>query len=320
MQKKETRVRKKKRERLVALLFFLPFRWRVKVDNWLRGRKEYREVKRADFVIVSPPKCGRTWVRVMLSRFYQLKYNLPESELLGYDNLHQLNPAIPRIRFTHDRYISDYTGNRDSKRDFYDRKVILLVRDPRDVAASNYFQWKNTVNPFKRKLRNVPDDPDAVNLYEYAMTPELGIPRTIRFLNGWAEELAKVKSHLLVRYEDMRVQPQRVLQDILSFLEEDATAQQVAEVVDYASFSNMQKLEQGRTFDTGSRRLMVKDPGNPEASKVRRGKVGGYRDYFSAAQLQEVDHLVETELAAMFGYRGAEQQLPEKQAAKKNPT
>ena len=52
-----------------------------------------------------------------------------------------MNAIIPRIRFTHDRYISDYTGNRDSKRDFYRKKVILLVRDPRDVAVSNYFQW-----------------------------------------------------------------------------------------------------------------------------------------------------------------------------------
>jgi len=295
------KIRKKNREIIVSLLFFLSRKQKLAVDHWLRGRKEYREVKAADYVIVSPPKCGRTWMRMMLSRFFQMRYGLPEDELLGYDNYHKLNSAVPRIRFTHDRYIKDYTGNRDSKRDFYRKNVILLVRDPRDVAVSNYFQWINTVNPYKKKLLNLPERPAELPIFEYAMMPRFGIPRTVNFLNAWAPELEKTRSNLLIRYEDMRTEPARVLGDVLSFMHIQASANELDQVVNQTSFENMKKLEQNQTIESGSRRLMIKDQNNPDAFKVRRGKVGGYRDYFSDQELEDIDRLIAT-LPPVYGY------------------
>lgn len=295
------KIRKKNREILVSLLFFLSRKQKLAVDHWLRGRKEYKEVKAADFVIVSPPKCGRTWLRMMLSRFFQIRYGLPEDELLGYDNYHRLNAIIPRIRFTHDRYIKDYTGNHDSKRDFYRKNVILLVRDPRDVAVSNYFQWINTVNPYKKSLLNLPENPAEAPIFEYAMMPRFGIPRTVDFLNAWAPELEKTRSNLLIRYEDMRAEPARILGDILSFMQIHASPEEINQVVNQTSFENMKKLEQNQTIKSESRRLMIKDQNNPDAFKVRRGKVGGYLDYFSDRELQDIDRLIAT-LPRIYGY------------------
>jgi len=301
MPDKTPRVRRKRREVLVSLLFFLNRKQKIAVDRWLRGRKEYREVREADFVIVSPPKCGRTWLRMMLSRFFQVRYNLPADQLLGYDNYHRLRPEIPRIRFTHDRYINLYTGNRDSKRDFYPKKVILLVRDPRDVVVSNYFQWINSVNPYKKKLLDIPEHPEEVPIFEYAMTRQFGIPRTVDFLNAWDGELEKTRAHLRIRYEDMRNDPAAILGQVLAFMEMDASQEEIDGVVEWTSFENMKKLEQNRTFDTGSRRLMVKDPDNPGAFKVRRGKVGGYTDYFSDQEQRQIDKLI-AGIAPAYGY------------------
>jgi hypothetical protein len=295
------KIRKKNREILVSLLFFLSRKQKLAVDHWLRGRKEYREVREADFVIVSPPKCGRTWLRMMLSRFFQLRHGLPEDDLLGYDNYHRLNAAIPRIRFTHDRYISAYTGNRDSKRDFYPKKVILLVRDPRDVAVSNYFQWVSCINPYKKKLLKIPENPEQVPIFDYVMSHQFGIPRTVAFLKAWAPELGKTSAHLLLRYEDMRGEPARVLTRILAFMGITASPDEIDKIVERTSFENMKRLEQSQTFDSGSRRLMIKDPNNPDAFKVRRGKVGGYSDYFSAAELEAIDRLI-AGLPPVYGY------------------
>jgi hypothetical protein len=295
------KIRKKNREILVSLLFFLSRQQKLAVDHWLRGRKEFKEVKAADFIIVSPPKCGRTWLRMMLSRFFQLRYGLPQAELLGYDNYHKMNSAIPRIRFTHDLYISAYTGNRDSKRDFYPKQVILLVRDPRDVAVSNYFQWISCINPYKKKLLKIPEDPRQVPIFDYVMTDQFGIPRTVAFLNAWAPELEKTRAHLLVRYEEMRSDPAQVLARILAFMRITATPDEIEHVVQQTSFENMKRLEQSQTFDSGSRRLMIKDPNNPDAFKVRRGKVGGYSDYFNDAELAEIDELIAS-LPPIYGY------------------
>lgn len=302
MSTEKPQVRRKKRERLVSLLFFLGRERQLAVDRWLRGRKEYREVREADFVIISPPKSGRTWLRMMLSRFFQIRYGLPEGELLGYDNYHLKNPEIPRIRFTHDRYINVYTGYCDSKRDFYQKKVILLVRDPRDVVVSNYFQWINCVNPYKKRLLNIPEQPEKVPIFEYALTQQFGIPRTVDFLNGWATELEKTRKYLRIRYEDMRAEPARILGEILGFMECGASDEEIGQVVEWTSFENMKKLEQSRSFDSGSRRLMVKDPGNPDSFKVRRGKVGGYTDYFSDSELEQIDRLIVEKLAPVYGY------------------
>jgi hypothetical protein len=212
-----------------------------------------------------------------------------------------MNPAIPRIRFTHDRYIKDYTKNRDSKRDFYHKNVVLLVRDPRDVAVSNYFQWINTVNPYKQRLLNLPEHPEDVPLFDYAMTRQFGIPRTVDFLNAWAGELEKTGTHLLIRYEDMRAEPARLLGNILAFMGMQASADEIDQVVAGTSFENMKKLEQDQTITSGSRRLMVKDPNNPDAYKVRRGKVGGYTDYFSDREIRDIDRLIAT-LPPVYGY------------------
>jgi hypothetical protein len=312
------KIRRKRREILVSLLFFLNRRQKLAVDRWLRGRKEYREVREADFVIVSPPKCGRTWMRMMLSRFFQTRYALPDGELLGYDNYHRMNSAIPRIRFTHDRYINLYTGNRDSKRDFYPKPVILLVRDPRDVVVSNYFQWINSVNPYKKKLLNIPEHPERVPIFDYAMTRQFGIPRTVDFLNAWAGELDKTRSHLLIRYEDMRREPAEILGKVLAFMGIGATAEEINAVVDWTSFENMQRLERARAFDTGSRRLMTKDPDNPGALKVRRGKVGGYADYFSDAEQQAIDRLIAS-IDPVYGYRPRAISAPEQPRPEMSP-
>ena len=142
----------KKLTRFVVLkpLFFLPKERKLAVERWLRGREQVRKLRRADCVIVSFGKSGRTWLRVMLSRFYQVKHGLTERYLLGFDNLHYKNRAIPRIFFTHDNYVKDYSGAGDSKADYYGKKVILLVRNPADVAVSQYHQWRYRMCPTRR--------------------------------------------------------------------------------------------------------------------------------------------------------------------------
>ena len=105
-----------------------PVERRRRIDRWLRGREQHRRLRGADVVVVSHGKSGRTWLRVMLSGYYQRLFGLAGEALLGFDNLHRADPRIPKVFFTHDNYLKDYTGHRDTKRDFYDKKVILMVR------------------------------------------------------------------------------------------------------------------------------------------------------------------------------------------------
>ncbi len=70
-----------------VLCFWLPAGRRKKIERWMRGREEFKKLERCDWVLLSWGKSGRTWLRVMLSRVYQLKGNLPTDILLDFDNL-----------------------------------------------------------------------------------------------------------------------------------------------------------------------------------------------------------------------------------------
>ena len=93
----------------------------LRLERWLRGREDFRKLQLCDAVVVSFGKSGRTWLRVLLSRVFQLRHGLGERFIIGFDNLHYRTGAAPRILFTHDNYVRDYTGHWDSKADFYDK-------------------------------------------------------------------------------------------------------------------------------------------------------------------------------------------------------
>jgi hypothetical protein len=104
----------------------------------------------------------------------------------------------------------------------------------------------------------------------------------------------------LIRYEDLRADPRRTLPRITALMGESFSEQEIAEAVAFGSFDNLQKLERQGFFRQGG--LTLRDPKDPESFKVRRAKVGGFRDYFTEAQTAELDELVRTRLSPTFGY------------------
>jgi hypothetical protein len=294
----------KKVTRFVVLkpLFFLPGEERVRAERWLRGREEARKLARADCLVVSFGKSGRTWLRVMLSRFYQLRHGLAERHLLNFDNLHLRNHAIPKILFTHDNYTKDYTGHANSKIDYYGKKVVLLVRHPADVAVSQYHQWRYRMRPNKLPLNAYPERGEAVSLAEFVIERPAGLGKVIDFMNGWASEMPRLSQLLVVRYEDMRTHPEQTLGQILAFVGTPGTEAEIREAAKFASFENMRRLEQRGTFWRSGDPMRPRNRDNPQSYKVRRGKVGGYRDDFGARQVAEIDAQIRDNLSPVFGY------------------
>jgi hypothetical protein len=296
-------LKKASREVIMALLFFLPEQRRIRIERWLRGREEANRLARADVAVVSFGKSGRTWLRVMISRYYQLVFGIPERVLLGFENYHRRHDAIPKIFFTHDNYIKDYTGTVDTKAPFYGKKVVLLVRNPKDIAVSQYFQWQHRMRPKKKKLNQYPPHGADVSAYDFVMDRDCGLPEIIGFLNLWAREAGRVEDLLIVRYEDMRSDTEETLRRVMEFINgapSDETA--ISGAVEYSSVENMRKLEEQNVFWLAGGRMKPGKKGDPNTYKVRRAKVGGYKDYFDDAQAAEIDELVAKQLSPEFGY------------------
>ncbi len=280
----------------------LPLQSKISIERWLRGREECYRLGKADAVVVSYEKCGRTWLRVMLSRFYQRRYGLAESRLLNYDNLHRLRPEVPAILFTHDRYLRHYTGPDGPEQSvFRDKPVILLVRDPRDVAVSLYFHWLHRVKPHNKMLDNMPPHGSEISMYEFVLNPDSGLPAIMAFMNRWRAQATNIPQLALYRYEDLRTDTEKYLEQVLRTLGETPAADEVAEVVAYTEFEKMKQREMnGENSDS---RLVAADINNPDSFKARRAKVGGYRDYFDPGQIETIDRLVTAQLDPAFAYR-----------------
>jgi alcohol sulfotransferase len=276
----------------------------LKAERKLRGVEQFDKLQKADIVVVSFGKSGRTWLRVMISHLFRVMYKLPENALLGFDNFHNLNRAVPKIFFTHDNYIKDFTGDFTSKKPFYNKRVILLARDPRDVAVSQFFQWKFRIKPTKVAINNYPPMGTDVSLFDFITGDNGGSMRAVSdYLNLWANESDRVSHFHLLRYEDLRAEPHRELRQLLEFMQVDASEEHVNAAVEYSAYENMKKMESKQQFRLAGGRMMPRDKDNPNSYKVRRAKVGGYRDYFSDEEVAAIDaHLADT-LDPLFQYK-----------------
>ena len=161
-------------------------------ERKMRGIEQFDKLQRADIVVVSFGKSGRTWLRVMLSHLFRVMYKLPENAIMGFDNFHNFNRAVPKVFYTHDNYIKDFTGDFETKKPFYSKPVVLLARDPRDVAVSQFFQWKFRIKPTKVAINNYPPQGSDISLYDFVMGDNGGSMQAVAdYLNLWGQGSAQ---------------------------------------------------------------------------------------------------------------------------------
>lgn len=260
----------------------LPGRWRTGYARGVRGWFEERQVARADAVVVSHPKSGRTWLATMLSA-----YERAAGTSLG-------------VFFSHDNYIRDWTAASDQPW-HAGRRVVLLVREPGDVLVSFYHHWRHRMKPDKHWLNSYPADP--LSLWEFTQHPRTGLTQLIAFMNRLAAEATGREDVLWVRYEDLRERPQKELEGLIQFVAGSMDPAAVREAVDFGSFENMQRLERSNAGDPRApNHLKPGDVNDPRSFKVRSGRVGGYRNAYTPQQVARIEAQIRTNLDPSFGY------------------
>ncbi len=268
-------------------------KWARKI--WRLEQEWRKKLPEADYVVVSFAKSGRTWLRAMISRLYQQRYELPSGLLLSHDNMHRLNPAVPVCFFTHD---GDPMGSvaalRRNKAPYDGKKVLYLMRHPFDVAVSHYFQMKH------RKAGRRAGMAEGMSMFDFIMRPGSGLEMIIEYTNLWHRYVAHRPDALLVRYEDLRADAIGTMSRVCAFLGGDFGDDEIGEAVEFCSFANLQRREREGFYQNGA--LRPADPSDPNSFKVRRGKVGGYRDYFSDEELQAMKRLLDARLDPAIGY------------------
>ena len=248
-----------------------------------------REVQhwRADAYVLSFPKCGRTWLRVMVAQVFAQHFGIRIPDSMRLHAHGSRLRGIPRVRVTHDWKNRETFAVDPDKRRFRRKAVVFMIRDPRDVVVSQYF------HRLKRK-RNYQGTLDDFVRHERASLADL-----VAYYNVWARERDHIDRFHVLRYEDLHAEPVDRLARVVEFLGvPDVPAGIIEAAVEACSFDRMQKMEQQGEFASG--RLQARDASDPESYKARSGEVGGYRGHFSADLARYVDDYLQAHLDAYY--------------------
>ena len=287
----------------------LPRPLRVPLRRRLLGKLEVDIARRSQLLIIAHPKSGNTWLKVMLTRLYGIRHGIAPEDFAKYPALADRNPAIPRFAatngwYSYERAVGDQLTPQASDSELKHKPVVLLARNPLDIAVSWYFQFTKRQSAHKQELINAavdhPIDRHNIEMWDFVRHSDIGLPSLIEFLNYWERNLAVLDTTLLTSYEALRADPGSVLKQITALMGDSFSDEEIQAAVDFGSFDNLRKLESEGFFRSGG--LTLRNPKDPESFKVRRAKVGGYRDYFTPGQADELEQLVIEKLSPTLGY------------------
>ncbi len=246
---------------------------RLVVGRWVRDD--------VDVHLLSYPKAGRTWLRALIGKALVDRYALPEQALL--DTAATTRAAgLPVAAFDHDQCAltmglrwQDMSTDRS---DYRGKRVLLMGRDVRDNLVSAYFQATRRVNVYEGPISDFIRD-DAY-----------GVEKILAFYRIWSASRHIPASFEFLTYEDLHRDTAGSLARVLAFLGADVGAATIASAVDYCRFENLRTAEAEDRFDTDI--LRPAGTGDPEAFKLRRGKVGNYVQYLSTDDIAHIDAAV----------------------------
>ncbi len=254
-----------------------------------------------DTFIVSYPRSGNTWTRFLIANL------LHPEEPATFANIERL---VPDCEAQSSRYMKSIARPRVIKsHEYFDpryKKVIYIVRDPRDVVLSYY--------DFQRKYRQIEDG--------------FPIDQYVRdFIEGrlssadwgtWAENVASwyytrngTSGFLLLRYEDMVAQTGQELAKIARFFGVEASAQLVSQTIERSSAEEMRKLEKAQ----GAEWVSTKNK-RSDIPFIRTATSGGWKSQLPSESAQVIENAWGPLMRAL-GYETAE---PLQQASVASPT
>ena len=188
-----------------------------------------------DIYIVSYPKSGNTWLRFLIANMLKVHFDIERE--VNFFSLHEFIPDIHTSRYLRSNsFFDDYNLPRIIKShgnyNPYYKRVILLVRDPRDVCISYYYflQQRNKI-PVQWTIK------DLIHSHKY------GIKAWLNHTTSWYRFLPDNYIVKIFRYEDLLNNPQAQLHKIADLLGINITSSSIDKAVLLSSKEAMKSSE-----------------------------------------------------------------------------
>jgi hypothetical protein len=250
--------------------------WRAKV-HMRAAHSHYQKF------IISLPKCGRTWHRIMVGYYLTQIAGMEASRSLDLDALcAQVGLGLANYSHNNTCYINRFPVNSPvfaSEMEWHDRDVLLLVRNPRDVLVSAYHHARYRYGRFDGTLG------------EFIRGENTGILKVLSAYNTWYSRRECARSFSALSYEQMHANPQQILRDTLAFIGlSEIDESLLSAAVSFASPENMRRYENSGYF--GAHKSMRRTGDDPRASKIRTAMVGASRDQLTTEDLDYIDAMI----------------------------
>jgi Sulfotransferase domain len=243
-------------------------------------------INKNDVYLISYPNSGRTWFRLLIGKALCEQHSLDESLILDTKLLTEA-AGILKTTFTHDCSLVDnssynyyYSQEMFFNRPRYNGKnIILLIRDPRDVMVSYYFQQTKRDKNFQG------------NISDFIRSDKFGIVKLLRFNSLWLDNQKYFNKFLILSYEKAYSDTFDSLRQTLEFMDvKDLSSSAIESAVKFSEFKNMKKLEESSYFSgyVGSQQMIPRKFEDNDSFKTRKGKIGGYVDHLNSNDIEYI--------------------------------
>jgi hypothetical protein len=223
---------------------------------WVR----HKSLKANDVFFASYPRSGSTWLRFVMfdclvgepSGFENVNYAIPDVKLQKHGM--RLMPNGGRLIKTHEVFHPEY------------RRAVYLVRDPRDVALSEY--------AYQTALGLVKADLDSY-LRTFVSTSVNPFASWREHVNSWLSAPLSSENLLIVRFEDAR----------------EDTFGTLARIVRFFGLTPDEGRIRAAIANNTVERMKAKEKETPQRASakgkfVRSGSAGGWRNSLTPEQVR----------------------------------
>ena len=150
---------------------------------------------------------------------------------------------VPSVLFSHGHNNGRIVQGDYFPTDHYrDRRVFLLVRDPRDIVVSHYCYSKWQLNTFDGSVSEFIRYPFAQADWK-SKQARFGIQPVLNYLNAWIENSTTFSDFYVAFYEDFKLDTEKQLRLLCNYVGLDACDGLLREAVSFGSFDNMRRME-----------------------------------------------------------------------------
>jgi len=269
------------------------------IGNWLRyhGNRLLFEGYEDDIFIASFPKSGTTWLQMIL-------YQLTTNGKMDFCHIDRVSPWLETGFIFPSQKLTDLPAPRLLKSHLpyfqipkYGCRYIYIARDGRDAAVSYHHQY----------AQHSKNHVAFATFFQWFLRGRFQFGSWFKHVREWHDNSHNLRL-LFITYEELKLEPEETIKKIAQFCGLQADRKTLARVLERSSITYMRRFEP--LFANQVRNLDGSISEGKPGGFIRKGQVGGWRDYYDQAMLKAYKAEYQKNLGGLSLFEGQTKEKP----------